>query len=274
MLSAITTGTPSENTRRATNRSPAPIRSRAERTSRTVSTSDERVVDRLLHPLGERVHGALEAREVDEHELPVGAVRDAEDPASRRVRDGGGDRDLLPGRARSRASTCRRSAGRRRRRARSSPARRDVLAWSGSRDVTAPVHRIRAAPRLDARPRDARASARLGSLAPSDAVLARDMPTGPWPCPFRTPTPWATDLLPASRAYRRNRHESAPDQCRNAPNRPTGRRAARGADLTARTAPGGARPASSPRPARRSGRRPARRPSRRATGGTRRTATP
>ena len=48
----------------------------------------ERAVDGLLHALGERVHRALEAGQVDEHELPVVAVRDAEDPSSSRVRDG------------------------------------------------------------------------------------------------------------------------------------------------------------------------------------------
>ena len=55
----------------------------------------ERAVDRLLHALGERVHRALEPGKVDEHELPVLAVRDAEDPAAGRVRDGRRDRDLL-----------------------------------------------------------------------------------------------------------------------------------------------------------------------------------
>ena len=35
----------------------------------------ERRVDRLLHALGERVDRALEAREVDERQLVVGAVR-------------------------------------------------------------------------------------------------------------------------------------------------------------------------------------------------------
>ena len=41
LLSAITTGTPSPNTREAMKRSPAPIRSRAERTKRTASTSSK-----------------------------------------------------------------------------------------------------------------------------------------------------------------------------------------------------------------------------------------
>ena len=86
MLSAITTGTPSEKTRRATNRSPAPIRSRAESDEEHGVDVLERAVDGLLHALGERVHRALEARKVDEHELPVVPVRDAEDPPPRRVR--------------------------------------------------------------------------------------------------------------------------------------------------------------------------------------------
>ena len=55
----------------------------------------ERRVDRVLHPLGQRVHRALEAGQVGEHELPVGPVRDAEDPATGRVRDVRGDRDLV-----------------------------------------------------------------------------------------------------------------------------------------------------------------------------------
>ena len=52
-------------------------------------------VDRLLHALGERVDRTLEPGKVDERELVVGAVRDAEDPPARRVRDVRGDRDLL-----------------------------------------------------------------------------------------------------------------------------------------------------------------------------------
>ena len=52
-------------------------------------------IDGLLHALGERVHRALEARQVDERELVVGAVGDAEDPTAGRVGDGRRDRDLL-----------------------------------------------------------------------------------------------------------------------------------------------------------------------------------
>ena len=57
----------------------------------------ERAVHRLLHPLGQCVHRTLEAGQVDEHELPVVAVRDAEDAPSGRVGDGRRDRDLLAG---------------------------------------------------------------------------------------------------------------------------------------------------------------------------------
>ncbi len=55
----------------------------------------ERRVDRLLHALGERIDRTLEAGKVDERQLVVGAVRDAEDPPARGVRDGRRDRDLL-----------------------------------------------------------------------------------------------------------------------------------------------------------------------------------
>ena len=55
----------------------------------------ERRVDRVLHPLGQRVHRALEAGQVGEHELPVRPVRDAEDPPPGRVRDVRGDRHLV-----------------------------------------------------------------------------------------------------------------------------------------------------------------------------------
>ena len=55
----------------------------------------ERRVDRLLHPLGERVERALEPGQVGEHELPVRPVGDAEDPAPRRVGHVRGDRHLV-----------------------------------------------------------------------------------------------------------------------------------------------------------------------------------
>ena len=54
----------------------------------------ERLVDGALHPLGHRVERALEAGQVDEHELVVLAVRDARDAAPRRLRLVGDDRDL------------------------------------------------------------------------------------------------------------------------------------------------------------------------------------
>ena len=94
LFSAITTGTPSAKTRCAMKRSPAPIRSRAESTNSDAVDVLERGVDRVLHPLGERVERPLEARQVGEHELVVVAVRDAEDAAARRLRLVGDDRDL------------------------------------------------------------------------------------------------------------------------------------------------------------------------------------
>ena len=54
----------------------------------------ERTVHRALHVLGERVERPLEARQVGEHELVVLPVRDPEDPAPRRLRLVGDDRDL------------------------------------------------------------------------------------------------------------------------------------------------------------------------------------
>src|SRR6266511_2603590 len=51
-------------------------------------------IDRPLHMLGERVKGALEARQVGEHQLVALAVRDSEDPPPRRLRLVGHDRDL------------------------------------------------------------------------------------------------------------------------------------------------------------------------------------
>ena len=78
----------------AMKRSPAPIRSRAESTKSTPSTSSKARVDRVLHPLGERVERPLEARQVGEDELVVVAVRDPEDAAARRLRLVGDDRDL------------------------------------------------------------------------------------------------------------------------------------------------------------------------------------
>ena len=49
-----------------------------------------------LHALGQRVARALDAGEVDEHELRVAAHGDAADRAARRLRLVGDDRDLLP----------------------------------------------------------------------------------------------------------------------------------------------------------------------------------
>ena len=57
----------------------------------------ERLVDGALHALGHRVERALEAGQVDEHELVAVAVDDAGDPPPRRLRLVGDDRDLAAG---------------------------------------------------------------------------------------------------------------------------------------------------------------------------------
>ncbi len=54
----------------------------------------ERAVDGALHALGEGVEGPLEARHVDEHELVLLAVGDAEDPPASCLRLVGDDRHL------------------------------------------------------------------------------------------------------------------------------------------------------------------------------------
>jgi hypothetical protein len=72
----------------------ADVRSRVDDEENGVDVVERRI-DRLLHPLGQRIHRALEAREVDERELVVGAVSDPEDPPPGRVGHGRRDRDLL-----------------------------------------------------------------------------------------------------------------------------------------------------------------------------------
>ena len=72
---------------------PTPIAGR-EHEEDDVDVLEGRVHGRL-HPLRQLVHRLLEAGQVDEHELVVLAVRDAVDPASRGIRNGRGDRDLL-----------------------------------------------------------------------------------------------------------------------------------------------------------------------------------
>ncbi len=54
----------------------------------------ERLVDRALHVLGERIARALEPGQICEHELRVRRVRDPEDAVPRRLRLVGDDRDL------------------------------------------------------------------------------------------------------------------------------------------------------------------------------------
>ena len=89
----------------------------------------ERLVDRALHPLGQRVARPLEARQVGEHELVVVArsrspSRAGASSAACRRRS-----PPCPRRARSRASTSRRWAARRRRRSRSSRAAHPRPGW-------------------------------------------------------------------------------------------------------------------------------------------------
>ena len=60
------------------NRSPAPIRSRAESDEQHRVDVLERRVDRVLHALGQRVERPLEPGQVDEHELVPVPVRDPE----------------------------------------------------------------------------------------------------------------------------------------------------------------------------------------------------
>ncbi len=54
----------------------------------------QRLVDRALHPAGEAVARRLEARQVEQHELPVVAVHDARDAAARGLRLVGHDRHV------------------------------------------------------------------------------------------------------------------------------------------------------------------------------------
>ena len=57
----------------------------------------DRLVDAVLHPLGERVDRPLPAGQVDEHELRVRLRPDAADAVAGRVRHLRDDRDLLAG---------------------------------------------------------------------------------------------------------------------------------------------------------------------------------
>ena len=105
------------------NRSPPPICSAPLRSKSTASHSRELILDAALHAVGEEVARALDAGQVHEHELPALAVqRPVDDPADRptgRLRPVRGRPPPLLPRSRSRAWTCRRSGGRRRRRTRS-----------------------------------------------------------------------------------------------------------------------------------------------------------
>ena len=94
LLSAITTGTPSPKTREAMKRSPAPIRSRAERTNRTASTSSNAASTVFCMRSVSSSSGRWKPGQVGEDELVVVAVRDPEDAPPRRLRLVGDDRDL------------------------------------------------------------------------------------------------------------------------------------------------------------------------------------
>ena len=97
LLSAITTGAPVAASCSAMKRSPPPETSLASSTSSTASTSRRLVVDRALHAARERVERLLEPRQVDEHDLEVVAVHDAERALPRRLRLVGDDRDVRAG---------------------------------------------------------------------------------------------------------------------------------------------------------------------------------
>ena len=138
----------------------------------------ERAVHRLLHALGERVHRPLEARQVDEHELPVVAVRDAEDPPPGRVRHGRGDRDLLAG---ERVDE------------------RRLADVRPTRDGDeADLHAGRSGARRSGRGRPDRHRRRPVAGRTHEPCL-------PQTCPNEPAHARATDLLPTSRAYAGNR---------------------------------------------------------------------
>ena len=94
LLSAMITGTPSEKTRRATKRSPPPIRSRALRTRSTASVSSSAVSTALCMCSVSGSSGRCTPGQIRQDELRVRLVDDAEDPPPRRVRLVRDDRDL------------------------------------------------------------------------------------------------------------------------------------------------------------------------------------
>ena len=94
MLTATTTGTPAPRERvgdEAVARADALLA--VEHDQRGVGVG-ELALDAALHALGQRVARALDAGQVDEHELRVRRRRDAADRAARRLRLVGDDRDL------------------------------------------------------------------------------------------------------------------------------------------------------------------------------------
>ena len=72
---------------------PDPL-SRADDDHDDVDVTGDRLIDALLHPLGQRVDRLLPTRQVDQHELRVLRRVDAADLMARRVRLVGDDRDL------------------------------------------------------------------------------------------------------------------------------------------------------------------------------------
>ena len=95
LLRAITTGFSSPNTRRATKRSPAPIRARASTTRSTASTSsnDASTVSCIFSVNASS--GRWKPGKVDESQLEVRPVCHPEEAASGRVGHVRGDRDLF-----------------------------------------------------------------------------------------------------------------------------------------------------------------------------------
>ena len=94
LFSAMTPGRRARRRARATKRSPAPIRSRADRTSRTASTSSNDLSTVRCMCSVSASSGRWKPGQVGEDELIVVTVRDPEDPSPRRLRLVGHDRHL------------------------------------------------------------------------------------------------------------------------------------------------------------------------------------
>ena len=122
LLTTITTGTPSSKTRRATKRSPAPIRSRA----LTTSSDDVEVVAPSSRRRGSCIRsvsgsiGLCQPGRSTSTSCASSARADAADAVARRVRDARDDRDLLAGERVDERRLADVRAARRRRRSRTS----------------------------------------------------------------------------------------------------------------------------------------------------------